>query len=147
MSEQKANILKALNSGIFYVGIVAFIVLIIYALIINFVLAIHIALVCGISFLLCTILRKVIDAPRPNIRDSIYSKKSGESFPSRHVFSSCLIALSWLYVNFYVGIALCIMTLLLAFVRVSMGAHHVRDVIGAIFLSSLCCAAGYLIFI
>ena len=142
----RADTLLFLNKFIYYIGIVAFIALLAWSFSIDYQLCLHIAIVCIVSFLLCTLLRKVIDAPRPRIDDSIYTKKTGESFPSRHVFSSFIIALSWVQLNIYIGAVLCVISIILAYVRVKMGAHHTRDVIGAAILAVICAAVGYLAF-
>ena len=128
------------------IGALAFVILLPLSFIESPRMCLRIVLVCGISFVLVTILRKLIDAPRPNLEGAIYNKKTGESFPSRHTFSMCIIAFSWFNLKVVVGCILCALSVALGATRVAIGAHHVRDVIGSILIAGVCACAGYLIF-
>ena len=94
-------------------------------------------LIPGISFVLVSLFRKYIDAPRPyevlNIVPLINKDTKGQSFPSRHVFSVFVIAMTLYYISMPVGITLIIVGVLLGIVRVVGGVHFPKDVIvGAI---------------
>lgn len=138
--------LEIVNYCIVAVGVIAFAILIVSTFLTNIYLCIKISLVCAISFVLVTILRKVLNFDRPQIEGAIYSKKTGEAFPSRHTFSMMMIGLSWLNVNVLVGFILCGLTMVLGGIRIAMGAHSIRDVYGAILIAITCSLAGYLFF-
>ncbi|MDO4841871.1 MAG: phosphatase PAP2 family protein [Phoenicibacter congonensis] len=147
-SSQKKSLepLEIANYCLVAVGVIAFAILIGLTFFTNIYLCIKISLVCAISFVLVTILRKVLNFERPQIEGAIYSKKAGEAFPSRHTFSLMMIGLSWLNVNVLVGFILCGLTMVLGGIRIAMGAHSVRDVYGAIIIAITCSLAGFLFF-
>lgn len=91
----------------------------------------------AISFVLVSILRHHIDAPRPyEISDSvpiIEKESKGNSFPSRHVFSAFVIATTLYFISKPLGVILMAAGFLLAVLRVIGGVHFPKDVIvGAI---------------
>ena len=128
------------------IGVLAFIILLILSFLENPWLCVRITLVCTISFVLVTILRKFLNFPRPDYEGAIYNKKTDEAFPSRHTFSLAIIALSWLNVNVIVGSVLFGLSLVLGGVRIAIGAHSPRDVYGALVIAVTFAVAGYLIF-
>ena len=87
----------------------------------------------GIPFVAVSALRILFDAPRPYELFEFYEKKpkgkAGKSFPSRHVFSVFVIAVLILPTYLAVGIGLMVLGALLAFLRVALGIHFVRDVV------------------
>ena len=97
--------------------------------------------VSALPFLLISLFRRVMDAPRPY---EVYDlselgidrpkRKEGRSFPSRHVFSAFLIGtLLFAYLP-PLGGAVLSLGALLAVLRVLLAIHFVRDVVvGAIF--------------
>ena len=89
-------------------------------------------LVPGVSFVLLTAVRARINRPRPyetwNIDPIIHKDTRGNSMPSRHVFSSDVIALAWLPVSPTVGTALMIIAAAAAWIRVMGGVHYPSDV-------------------
>ena len=90
--------------------------------------------VLGISFVIVTVLRKVLNMPRPyevgNISRIDASKsKRGESVPSRHVFSAFAIATVLVPWIVWLSVGLFVMGSLMAAVRVITGRHFVRDVV------------------
>ena len=90
-------------------------------------------LIPGISFIILSILRDRINAPRPyevfDIPPVIDKKTTGHSFPSRHIFSIFVIATTIFYFFPVFGILLAIVGALLAANRVIGGVHFLRDVI------------------
>ena len=90
-------------------------------------------LVPGISFVAVTVFRKVVNVPRPyekfDTPPVLEKDTPGKSFPSRHVFSIFVIAMTIFYVYTGVGILLFAMGVLLAVLRVIGGVHEPRDVI------------------
>lgn len=91
-------------------------------------------LVCGIGFVLCTLVRKLINAPRPYEKDLKIKAPSpkaekGLSFPSRHVFSAAIIGAAWFYYYPLCGIFALAATVVLAYLRVVTHYHFKKDVI------------------
>lgn len=87
----------------------------------------------AISFAAVTIFRKIINAPRPyekfDIPPVLEKDTHGQSFPSRHVFSVFIIAMTVFYVHADAGFLLCVIGAALALIRVIGGVHEPRDVI------------------
>lgn len=90
-------------------------------------------LVPAVSFVALSVFRHVVNAPRPyqvlDIQPIIRKNTQGFSFPSRHVFSCFVIAMTFLWVLPPVGAALLCFGVLLALCRVVGGVHWPRDVI------------------
>ena len=91
----------------------------------------------GIAFLSVSVFRRIINRKRPyetyGIPSLISKDKTGHSFPSRHVFSSFLIAVLWIPVHFGTGVSLMATSIVVALVRVLGGVHYISDVlVGAI---------------
>lgn len=86
----------------------------------------------GISFVILTIIRRCINRRRPyeqyDIKPLIPREKAGCSMPSRHVFSSALIAMCVLRLSVPLGIAVLMMAAASAVVRVLAGVHFPGDV-------------------
>lgn len=93
-------------------------------------------LIPGISFILLSLVRRWINAPRPYdqwaIDPLIARDKSGNSMPSRHVFSATTIAMCVLRLNLAWGIAALVLSILLAVIRVLGGVHYPRDVVAGL---------------
>lgn len=90
------------------------------------------AAAAALGYLTVTVLRKLLDRPRPYEVYDFYlvkpKEKQGESFPSRHCYSAFVITtLSWL-VNPVVTLGLLLLAVLIAVTRVLCGIHFVRDV-------------------
>ena len=105
-------------------------------------------LVPGISFVLLSIFRDKIDAPRPyempGAKPPIIQKDaSGKSFPSRHIFSIFVIAVTFFWVWPAVGILIGIAGSVLSWVRVKGGVHFPRDVIAGALIGIGCGIIGF----
>ena len=87
----------------------------------------------GTSFILLSLLRKILNQPRPyerwTISPLIIKDAKGQSMPSRHVFSAVVISVCVLRVTTWAGIFLLILSALLAFCRVLGGVHYPKDVV------------------
>ncbi|WP_353095196.1 phosphatase PAP2 family protein [Tissierella praeacuta] len=87
----------------------------------------------GVSFVLVSAFRNYTNFPRPyevlDIVPIINKTTKGKSFPSRHVFSIFVIAMTLYYISIPTGIALMVIGIILAIIRVLGGVHFPRDVI------------------
>lgn len=93
----------------------------------------RLVLIPGSGFVLLSLVRQHLNAPRPYeqwpIDPLIAREKTGDSFPSRHVFSATVIAVAALWINWYWGLVLLALAALLAVIRVIGGVHYPRDVV------------------
>lgn len=99
------------------------------------------------AFLLCTILRKVINRKRPyeqyDIHPLIQKNKKGQSIPSRHVVSASIIAMAGLFLNIWLGICAWVIALVIAIIRPIAGVHYISDVIAGIAMGVLTGVIGF----
>ena len=90
-------------------------------------------LVPAFGFVLLTFVRKWINQPRPyetwEIVPLLDKDSSGNSMPSRHVFSATIISMACLHANLSEGLVLLVLSALLGFVRVLGGVHYPKDVL------------------
>ena len=104
-------------------------------------------LVPGISFVLVSAFRYLLNAPRPyevSGKEPIIKRKgSGKSFPSRHTFSVFVIAVTVFYFWPVAGTITGIAGALLASVRVLGGVHYVKDVIAGAAIGIGCGLIGF----
>lgn len=100
------------------------------------------------GFLICTLIRNAVDAPRPyeagGPAPRIPKDTRGKSFPSRHAFCMFTIACTWLTWQPIAGAALLACACIMAAIRVVGGVHYPRDVAAGAALAIAICAAGYL---
>ena len=94
-------------------------------------------LVPAVSFAAVTLFRSACNAPRPyeqGIDALLKKKRTGHSFPSRHVFSAVMITVTAAYLLPALSVPLFVAAALLALIRVLGGIHYPRDVFcGALF--------------
>ena len=85
------------------------------------------------GFVILSLLRKKINAPRPyeewDIKPLLDRDSPGQSMPSRHVFSASIISMACLHANLSVGVILLVLSALLGLVRVLGGVHYPKDVV------------------
>lgn len=109
----------------------------------------RVLLVPAVSFVLVTILRRIINAPRPyekfDIPPVIEKDTKGKSFPSRHVFSVFIIAVAIFYSHPGPGILIGLIGVAMAVIRVLGGVHEVRDVAAGAVIGLLCGIVGFYI--
>ena len=90
-------------------------------------------LVPATGFVILSLFRKKINHPRPyetwDIRPLLEKDSSGQSMPSRHVFSSTIISMACFHAWTLIGMILLICSGLLALVRVLGGVHYPKDVL------------------
>lgn len=85
------------------------------------------------GFVILSLLRKKINAPRPyeiwEIVPLLDRDSPGQSMPSRHVFSATIISMACLHASLSVGLILLILSAILGLVRVLGGVHYPKDVV------------------
>ena len=85
------------------------------------------------GFVILSLLRKKINAPRPyevwEIVPLLDRDSPGQSMPSRHVFSATIISMACLHASLIVGFILLILSVFLGLVRVLGGVHYPKDVL------------------
>ena len=90
-------------------------------------------LIPATGFVMLSLFRKKINHPRPyetwNISPLLEKDSSGQSMPSRHVFSATIISMAGLHASLPVGLACLLFSALLGLVRVLGGVHYPKDVL------------------
>lgn len=104
------------------------------------------------AFLIISVFRCLIRRPRPyevfGTAPAIPKDTKGKSFPSRHVFSVFMIAMTYLCLSPWgaAGVLLLVAGCLLAVIRVVSGVHFISDVIAGAAAGVLAGVIGYLWF-
>lgn len=95
----------------------------------------------GVPFVIVSLMRRFINAPRPYELLEFYERKpkgkAGRSFPSRHVFSVFVIATVLITWNPLLAAGLMLAGVILAFLRVVLGIHFVRDVVAGALIGAI----------
>jgi len=106
----------------------------------------------AIPFVLVSIARRYINGKRPyevydflEFTDKKPGRKGGESFPSRHVFSAFLIAGLALPIHVALCVFAAVAGVVLAFCRVSLGIHFIKDAFFGAVIGIISAAIGLLI--
>lgn len=102
------------------------------------------------TFLLVSILRAVINAPRPyevfGYTPVVRKPVKGKSFPSLHTAIGFIIAMAFLSVQFSLGVIMMMIALGIAIIRIAAGTHFVRDVVSGAAMSLIIGVLGYFVF-
>ncbi len=111
--------------------------------------AIRLSLVCGIPFVIVSLVRRLINAPRPyelyDVFDTPPKKKEGYSFPSRHAFSVFAIGTALAFIYPIAATVILVLGALLSLSRVLLGKHFPRDVIAGALVGTVTSVIGMLI--
>lgn len=125
-----ASVLRILNRALTLLMYVAYPVILLGLL--HSRLLLRAVLVPGLSFLLLSFVRSRINRPRPyekwDIDPLIHKDTKGNSMPSRHIFSSAVIAMVYLRVFPEIGVLFLVLSAVSAVIRVLGGVHYVSDV-------------------
>ena len=85
------------------------------------------------GFVILSLLRKKINAPRPyeewDIKPLLDRDSPGQSMPSRHVFSATIISMACLHASLTIGMSCLTLSAFLVLVRVLGGVHYPKDVV------------------
>ena len=135
-------LLRAVNKFVVWTMYVAYIVILVWVGKNNVLKAGPFLLIPGIGFILLSFIRQQIDAPRPYekfpINPLILRQKTGDSLPSRHVFSATVIAMCGLRLNLILGVILLVLAVASAVTRVIGGVHFPRDVVIGFICGFIC---------
>ena len=97
-------------------------------------------LIPAISFVLLSVIRRLINRPRPyetlGFTPILQKEAKGESFPSRHIFSAFMIAATIAYLTSW-GYLFFIPAMLLATIRVIGGVHYPSDVTAGVVFAGI----------
>lgn len=111
---------------------------------------IRVVLVTGISFILVSVFRHLVNTPRPytlyKFNPIVKKDKKGESMPSRHVFSAFVIGMACLYLDPVLGIIVFADGILMCVGRVVAGVHFPKDVIAGAIIGIISGVLGFFIF-
>lgn len=95
------------------------------------------------NFIFITIIRKMLNKPRPydlfnHVPLVSYNRGKGKSFPSRHTSSGFIIALSYFYIgNIPLGLFMISIAFVIGLSRVVAGVHFPKDIAAAALISIL----------
>lgn len=104
------------------------------------------------GFIILTVFRYLVNRKRPyekyGFEPAIKKETVGKSFPSRHVFSATIIALTFLFASpfWWIGAVLMVFALLLAVIRVLTGVHYISDVLVGMLFAGICEMIGLFVF-
>ncbi|MDY4812244.1 MAG: phosphatase PAP2 family protein [Ruminococcus sp.] len=135
------SILKFIYKFLPLVLFVAYPIMIIYLLIVWDLRFIRVITIPAFTFLAVTVMRILINRPRPYERYSftpVFPKDTkGKSFPSRHTASAFIISYAFLYINPVLGVISMVISAFLSFLRPVVGIHYVSDIVAGFLISSL----------
>lgn len=103
------------------------------------------------SFIIVTVFRYMLNRKRPyehfDISPVIQKDTAGKSFPSRHVFSAFIIAMTYLCWSplIWAGTVLLVLAAGMAVVRVISGVHYISDVAAGAICGIVAGVLGYVI--
>lgn len=129
------KLLNILNKALTYIIFAAYPAILVYLFIADRYRLLMAIAVPAASFVLLSVFRRAVNLPRPyevyEMPPVIPKKTKGKSFPSRHVFCVAIIGMTALYAfeTPIIGIAILIIAVLMAILRVFSGVHFPRDVI------------------
>ena len=146
--KRAALMLKIASIAIVAVTALAFLVRILELFMTNHIMLLETLVITGVPFVALSIMRVLVDAPRPYELLSFYEKrpkgKSGRSFPSRHVFSVFVIGAVIMPSSILLGSMLVLLGACLAVFRVLLGIHFIRDVVAGALMGAVSGAVGLL---
>lgn len=135
------TVLKTLDRGITSVFYALYPMLVLYVFLQKHPLRWRMLLIPGISFVLVSAFRHIVNRSRPYENGIIplwQKDREGHSFPSRHVFSASMIAMSILQVNSTAGFMLLVLAGVEGAIRVLAGVHYCSDVAAGWIIGVVC---------
>ena len=146
--------LNLLDKAITYITVLAYVAFLIYGFLQipedKGLLLYRSILIPGVSFIIVSVYRKLLSAPRPyevyDFAPALKKDTKGKSFPSRHVFSIFIVAFTILQVSYGIGALICVLGVILAIIRVIGGVHFIKDVVAGFFIALIISIICYGIF-
>ena len=103
----------------------------------------------GVSFLLLSLFRANLNAPRPyevyGVAPVLKKDTPGKSFPSRHVFSIFIIAATFHLFDATLSWVIFVLGIMLGAIRVIGGVHFIKDVVVGAVSGLICGIIGYMV--
>ena len=146
--------LNVLDKAITYITVIVYLIFLIYGFLQipedKGLLLYRSILIPGVSFVIVSVYRKLLSAPRPyevyGFTPVLKKDTKGKSFPSRHVFSIFIVAFTVFQAFPVVGAVICVLGFLLAIIRVVGGVHFIKDVVAGFFMALIISIVCYGIF-
>lgn len=142
--------LKVFSHGVSALAVAAFLYLSFVAVRVSVYELIKLLVTLGVPFVILSVVRRVINAPRPYEIYDFYptppKNKKGLSFPSRHAFSAFAIGVALCFVSPLLGGILLATSALMCVARVLLGMHFIRDVLAGAVTGAASSLLGALIF-
>lgn len=146
--------LNVLDKAITYITVIVYLIFLIYGFLQipedKGLLLYRSILIPGVSFIIVSVYRKLLSAPRPyevyGFTPALKKDTKGKSFPSRHVFSIFIVAFTVFQVFPVAGAVICVQGFLLAIIRVVGGVHFIKDVVAGFFMALIISIVCYGIF-
>ena len=148
-SRKCARALKLLSHLVSFVSVAAFGYMVYLSLSESVTKLMELLAVLALPFLAVTILRRLLNAPRPYELYDFYGEapknKKGSSFPSRHAHSAFAIGTLLCIFSPPLGAALLFLAIPMCTSRVLLGIHFPRDVIAGALTGTLSSVIGIFI--
>ena len=142
--------LKIFSHGVSALAVAAFLYLTFVAVKASAYELIKLLVTLGVPFVILSVVRRVINAPRPYELYDFYDippkNKRGSSFPSRHAHSAVAIGTVLCFYSPILGGVLLLLGCLMCCARVLLGMHFIRDVLAGAVTGAASSLLGALIF-
>ena len=150
-SRNISRTLKIISHASVILCVISYIALLAHSYLAEPMAALRLAAAGAVPFVIVSITRRIINAPRPYELYDFYEVKpkgkAGQSFPSRHVFSAFIIASLAICTSPWLSLAAALLGTALAVSRVLLGMHFIRDVLAGALIGIICGTLGILILI
>lgn len=137
----KITLIRALDKIITALIFLSYPLLIVYYYFYQRDLLVRSVLVPAVSFAAVTVFRYTLNAKRPyevtGEKPIIEKETKGKSFPSRHVFSAFMVAMTYMQTDIVTAVALMALGVALSVIRVFGKVHYVRDVVAGAIIGTL----------
>ena len=147
-NEASASVLRIASIVIVALTVFSFAVHLLALLVDDAALFVKTLIITGVPFIAVTLMRIIVNAPRPYEVLEFYEKrpkeKTGRSFPSRHVFSVFVIGTVLVPYQPVLGISLLLLGAFLGRFRVLLGIHFRKDVIAGALIGIVSGVIGHL---
>lgn len=144
--DSRVRMLRDANQLLTWLFYIAYPVLLIWLLVRQRDFFLKALLIPAAAFVILSLVRRKINRSRPYeqwpIDPLIHKNTKGKSMPSRHLFSSAVIAMVFLHVNPIAGIIALVLSAADGILRVIGGVHYPADVIAG--FACGCLAGGFL---